>query len=139
MVSVFSLCDFFFLSFFLARKQFPKRKLDSRRDGEREKEEEGKETEGGQESKRAKIEGFSEKMGETCQKRSLWLFMSNSKKQVFLDIDFAIRKNVRVRVGVYLGKQYFLKDFFHQQGKRFCYTWVVHPCSMPVVGVNIIG
>ncbi|XP_060761981.1 DNA ligase 1 isoform X2 [Neoarius graeffei] len=46
-----------------ARKQFPKRKLDSRRDGEGEKEEEQKETRGGQESKRAKIEGFPEKMG----------------------------------------------------------------------------
>ncbi|XP_053507185.1 DNA ligase 1 [Ictalurus furcatus] len=45
-----------------ARKQFPKRKLDSRSDGEREKEVEGNETEGGKERKRAKIEGSSEKM-----------------------------------------------------------------------------
>ncbi|GAA6090890.1 DNA ligase 1 [Tachysurus ichikawai] len=45
-----------------ARKQFPKRKLDSRSDGEREKEEDGKETEGGQESKRAKTEIALEKM-----------------------------------------------------------------------------
>ncbi|XP_047662549.1 DNA ligase 1 [Tachysurus fulvidraco] len=45
-----------------ARKQFPKRKLDSRSDGEREKEEDGKETEGGQESKRAKTETALEKM-----------------------------------------------------------------------------
>ncbi|KAK3513792.1 hypothetical protein QTP70_028883 [Hemibagrus guttatus] len=45
-----------------ARKQFPKRKLDSRSDGEREKEEVGKETDGGQESKRAKTERSLEKM-----------------------------------------------------------------------------
>ncbi|KAK9980046.1 hypothetical protein ABG768_013444 [Culter alburnus] len=38
-----------------ARKQFPKRKLESRSDGEGTKEEEGKEVDGGQESKRARV------------------------------------------------------------------------------------
>lgn len=66
---------FFSLFYFLARKQFPKRKLDSRSDGEREKEEDGKETEGGQESKRAKTEIALEKMGETDQTCCLWLFV----------------------------------------------------------------
>ncbi|XP_036419526.1 DNA ligase 1 isoform X2 [Colossoma macropomum] len=49
-----------------ARKQFPKRKLDNRSDGEREKEEEekeGNEREEGQESKRARIERSADQAG----------------------------------------------------------------------------
>ncbi|KAI5615355.1 DNA ligase 1, partial [Silurus asotus] len=43
-----------------ARKQFPKRKLDNRSDGERDKGDEEKDTEEGQDSKRAKMEGSPE-------------------------------------------------------------------------------
>lgn len=50
------------LFYFLARKQFPKRKLDSRSDGEGTKEEE-KEVDEGQESKRARVETSPGKTG----------------------------------------------------------------------------
>ncbi|XP_062843493.1 DNA ligase 1 [Trichomycterus rosablanca] len=45
-----------------ARKQFPKRKLDTRSDGEEEQEKEGKGREEGQERKRARLEESSDKM-----------------------------------------------------------------------------
>lgn len=51
------------LSHSLARKQFPKRKLESRSDGEGTKEEE-KELNGAQESKRARVESSPGKTGE---------------------------------------------------------------------------
>lgn len=50
------------LSFFIARKQFPKRKLDSRSDEEELKEEE-KEVDGGQESKRSRVDASPEQTG----------------------------------------------------------------------------
>ncbi|KAG7319695.1 hypothetical protein KOW79_016838 [Hemibagrus wyckioides] len=77
-----------------ARKQFPKRKLDSRSDEEREKEEDGKETEGGQESKRAKTERSLEKMVKDEDTVEMEQSDSNTVKKELLEAKDEEKMNV---------------------------------------------